>query len=73
MRVNGIAPGFVETPINEFLPQAAIDAAIAATPVQRVGKPSEIADAAVFLASDESSFIVGQLIAPNGGINTSPV
>ena len=73
VRVNGIAPGFVETPINNFLPQEAIDAAIAATPVQRVGKPSEIADAAVFLASDESSFIVGQLIAPNGGINTSPV
>ena len=73
VRVNGIAPGFVETPINNFLPQAAIDAAIAATPVARVGKPSEIADAAVFLASDESSFIVGQLIAPNGGINTSPV
>ena len=73
VRVNGIAPGFVETPINAFLPQAAIDAAVAATPVGRVGRPAEIADAAVFLASDESSFIVGQLIAPNGGINTSPV
>ena len=73
VRVNGIAPGFVETPINEFLPPEAIDAAIAATPVGRVGKPAEIADAALFLASDESSFLVGQLIAPNGGINTSPV
>ena len=73
VRVNGIAPGFVETPINDFLPQAAIDAAIAATPMGRVGKPEEIADVAVFLASEESSFIVGQLIAPNGGINTSPV
>jgi 3-oxoacyl-[acyl-carrier protein] reductase len=73
VRVNGIAPGFVETPINDFLPQEAIDAAIAATPVGRVGRPAEIADAALFLASDESSFLIGQLIAPNGGINTSPV
>lgn len=73
IRVNGIAPGFVDTPINTFLPQEAIDAAIAATPLARQGRPAEIADAAVFLASDESSFIVGQMIAPNGGINTSPV
>jgi 3-oxoacyl-[acyl-carrier protein] reductase len=73
IRVNGIAPGFVETPINNFLPQEAIDAAVAATPMGRVGRPTEIADTAVFLASDESSFIAGQLIAPNGGINTSPV
>ena len=73
IRVNGIAPGFVETPINTFLPQEAIDAAVAATPMGRVGRPAEIADTAVFLASEESSFIAGQLIAPNGGINTSPV
>jgi 3-oxoacyl-[acyl-carrier protein] reductase len=73
IRVNGIAPGFVDTPINTFLPQEAIDAAVAATPIGRVGRPGEIADTAVFLASDESSFIAGQLIAPNGGINTSPV
>jgi 3-oxoacyl-[acyl-carrier protein] reductase len=73
VRVNGIAPGFVETPINGFLPQAAIDAAIAATPIGRVGTPAEIADTAVFLASDESSFFVGQMLGPNGGLNTSPV
>jgi NAD(P)-dependent dehydrogenase (short-subunit alcohol dehydrogenase family) len=73
VRVNGIAPGFVETPLNDFLSQEALDAAVAATPIGRQGRPSEIADAAVFLASDESSFIVGQMIAPNGGMNTSPV
>jgi 3-oxoacyl-[acyl-carrier protein] reductase len=73
VRVNGIAPGFVDTPINGFLPQAAIDAAIAATPAGRVGLPAEVADTAVFLASDESSFYSGQMLAPNGGLNTSPV
>jgi 3-oxoacyl-[acyl-carrier protein] reductase len=73
VRVNGIAPGFVDTPINTFLPQPAIDVAIAATPAGRMGLPDEVADAAVFLASDESSFFVGQMLAPNGGLNTSPV
>jgi len=73
IRVNGIAPGFIDTPINNFLPKIAIDAAVALTPQGRMGLPSEVADAAVFLASDESSFFVGQMLAPNGGINTSPV
>jgi 3-oxoacyl-[acyl-carrier protein] reductase len=73
IRVNGIAPGFVETPINNFLPERNIDAAVAATPLGRVGKPAEVAETAVFLASDDSSFFVGQMLAPNGGLNTSPV
>jgi 3-oxoacyl-[acyl-carrier protein] reductase len=73
IRVNGIAPGFIDTPINTFLPEIAIEAAVALTPLRRMGTPQEVADTAVFLASDESSFFVGQMLAPNGGINTSPV
>lgn len=73
VRVNGIAPGFVDTPINRFLPIEAIEAAVAGTPAGRVGTPAEVAAVAVFLASDDSSFIAGQMLAPNGGLNTSPV
>lgn len=73
VRVNAIAPGFIETPINDFLPEEAIAAAVAATPAERVGTPTEIAAVALFLASDDSSFMVGQVLGPNGGLNTSPV
>jgi 3-oxoacyl-[acyl-carrier protein] reductase len=73
VRVNAIAPGFVDTPINYFLPEEAIASAVAATPAERVGTPAEIAAVALFLASEESSFMVGQVLGPNGGLNTSPV
>jgi 3-oxoacyl-[acyl-carrier protein] reductase len=73
IRVNAIAPGFVDTPINAFLPEEAIASAVAATPAERVGTPAEIAAVALFLASEESSFMVGQVLGPNGGLNTSPV
>ena len=73
IRVNGIAPGFIDTPINDYLPEEAIAAAVAGTPAQRMGTPAEIASVALFLACDDSSFMVGQMLAPNGGLNTSPV
>jgi 3-oxoacyl-[acyl-carrier protein] reductase len=73
VRVNAIAPGFVDTPINAFLPEEAIASAVAATPAERVGTPAEIAAVALFLTSEESSFMVGQVLGPNGGLNTSPV
>jgi 3-oxoacyl-[acyl-carrier protein] reductase len=73
VRVNAVAPGFVDTPINDFLPQEAIDSAIAATPIERIGTADEIASVALFLASDDASFMYGQVLGPNGGLNTSPV
>ena len=73
VRVNAVAPGFVDTPINDFLPQEAIASAVAATPAERVGTADEIAAVALFLASDDSSFMYGQVLGPNGGLNTSPV
>jgi 3-oxoacyl-[acyl-carrier protein] reductase len=73
VRVNAVAPGFVETPINDFLPEEAIASAIAATPIERVGTAGEIAAVALFLASDDASFMYGQVLGPNGGLNTSPV
>ena len=73
VRVNAVAPGFVDTPINDFLPQEAIDSAVAATPIERMGTPDEVAAVALFLASDDASFMVGQVLGPNGGLNTSPI
>jgi 3-oxoacyl-[acyl-carrier protein] reductase len=73
VRVNAVAPGFVETPINDFLPEEAIASAISATPIERVGTAAEIAAVALFLASDDASFMYGQVLGPNGGLNTSPV
>lgn len=73
VRVNAVAPGFIDTPLNEFLPKEAIDVAVKATPIERVGTPDEVAACALFLASDDASFMVGQVLGPNGGLNTSPI
>lgn len=70
IRVNGIAPGWVETPILENLPDAIRPLMTANTPLGRIGQPEEIAAVALFLASDESSFVIGQTISPNGGLYT---
>ena len=65
-----LAPGWVETPILENLPDNIRPLMTANTPLGRIGKPEEIASVALFLASDESSYIVGQIISPNGGLHT---
>ena len=65
--VNCIAPGFIETPMTAPIDRrdAPIDHAV--TPIGRFGEPSDIAAAALFLASNESKFMVGQVVSPNGG------
>jgi len=66
--VNAVAPGFIETDMLKSVPTAALDQVKAMTPVGRLGKPEEIADAIVFLASPRSGFITGQVLAVNGGM-----
>ena len=68
IRVNCIAPGWVETPILENLPHSMRNAMVGMTPLGRIGQPDEIAAVALFLAGDESSFVTGQTISPNGGL-----
>lgn len=70
IRVNAIAPGWIESPMTAALaPMRAMFEA--QTPLGRLGTPAEIAAAAVFLASDESSFVTGQVLSPNGGWHMS--
>ena len=65
---NAIAPGFVITDMTANLPQAVRDYADNTIPLKRMGKPEEIANVAVFLASDMSSYITGEVIKVDGGM-----
>ncbi|MBL8205229.1 MAG: SDR family oxidoreductase, partial [Blastocatellia bacterium] len=67
IRVNAIAPGWVETPILDHLPDKLRDTMTSTVPLGRIGQPAEIAALALFLASEESSYVIGQVISPNGG------
>ena len=68
IRVNGVSPGTVDTNFHRtFSNREMLDAVRAATPMGRLGTSEEIADAIVFLASDEASFIQGQMLEVNGG------
>ncbi len=67
--VNAIAPGFIDTDMTAALPEAAIAGILERTPLGRVGTPEEVAAAAVFLASDEASYITGQVVRVNGGMH----
>jgi 3-oxoacyl-(acyl-carrier-protein) reductase len=66
--VNAVAPGFVETDMVKDMPEAALNQVKAMTPMGRLGKPEEIADAVVFLASPRSSYVTGQVLGVNGGM-----
>jgi 3-oxoacyl-(acyl-carrier-protein) reductase len=66
--VNAVAPGFIETDMVQAMPTAALDQVKAMTPMGRLGKPEEIAEAVVFLASPRASYVTGQVLAVNGGM-----
>ncbi len=66
--VNAVAPGFIETDMVSGMPEAALTQVKAMTPMGRLGKPEEIADAVVFLASPRSSYVTGQVLGVNGGM-----
>lgn len=68
IRVNCIAPGFVETDMTAVLKEDLKKSMIDAVPLKRAGKPEDIANAALFLASDLSAYITGQVIGVDGGL-----
>jgi 3-oxoacyl-[acyl-carrier protein] reductase len=68
--VNAISPGFIETDITQDLSQKIKDAYIEAIPLGRFGKPHDVAKAVMFLASDDASYITGEVIRVNGGLYT---
>ncbi len=68
IRANSIAPGFIATPMVEAMPEKVIDGMKSKVLFGELGKPQNIADCALFLASDESSYMTGQILEVSGGI-----
>ena len=66
--VNAVSPGVIETDMNRAFTQEDMAALADETPLCRIGRPEEVAAAAVFLAGEEASFITGQVLGVNGGI-----
>jgi NAD(P)-dependent dehydrogenase (short-subunit alcohol dehydrogenase family) len=67
IRINAICPGAIRTGITEHLPEELIQGVINATPMRRIADPSEVGNLALFLASDESSFMTGSAVLIDGG------
>lgn len=65
---NAVAPGFIETDMTAVLPDAVKEKAKANIPLKRMGRPEDVAEAVAFFASDEASYITGQVIAVDGGM-----
>jgi len=70
IRINAIAPGLIDTPMTADAPPMVRQMVLMRTPLGRTGAPEEIAAVALFLASDDASFVTGQVVSPNGGLNT---
>jgi 3-oxoacyl-[acyl-carrier protein] reductase len=68
IRANAICPGVIDTPMTQSIAPQMINGLKALTPLGRLGVPDDIAALAVYLASDESGFVTGEAISPNGGL-----
>jgi 3-oxoacyl-[acyl-carrier protein] reductase len=68
IRVNAVAPGFIETPILATIPDKVLDGMRAEVPLRRLGTPEEIANVYAFLASDEASYVNGAVLEVAGGL-----
>lgn len=68
VRVNCVAPGVVDTEMNGALTQETLQSLTEETPLGRLGTPEEIADIVYWLTTEQSAFITGQVLSPNGGL-----
>lgn len=68
VRVNAIAPGFIQSDMTDAIPEAAKEELKTKIPFGRIGNPEEVANTVLFLASDMSSYITGQVIGIDGGM-----
>jgi len=68
VRVNAIAPGYISTDMTDSIPESAKEKLQEHIPLKRLGKPEDIAEAALFLAADGSAYITGQVLAVDGGM-----
>ena len=68
IRVNAVAPGFIATEILKAMPQKLLDAMVEHTPLRRIGQPADVANAYLWLASDQASFVTGHCLSVDGGV-----
>jgi 3-oxoacyl-[acyl-carrier protein] reductase len=68
INVNAIAPGYIETPMTEVLADKVKEELKRLIPMERLGKPEDVAEAVLFLVSEESNYITGHILNVNGGI-----
>jgi 3-oxoacyl-[acyl-carrier protein] reductase len=68
IRVNAVAPGFIETDMTAKVPQKVLDMMEAKTPLRKLGRSKDIASAYLFLASDDASYINGSILSVDGGL-----
>lgn len=69
IRVNAVAPGFISTPMTAAVPQKVAEKMVGGVPLQRLGRPEDIANAYAFLASDEAAYITGAVLEVSGGLS----
>jgi 3-oxoacyl-[acyl-carrier protein] reductase len=68
VRVNAIAPGYISTDMTDAIPESAKEKLMDHIPLKRLGKPEDVAEAALFLASDASTYTTGQVLPVDGGM-----
>jgi 3-oxoacyl-[acyl-carrier protein] reductase len=68
IRVNAVAPGFIATPMTSAVPEKILEMMKEKTPLRRLGEPKDIANAYLYLASDESNFVNGAVLSVDGGL-----